>query len=97
MLGAPDSSYQAAAKKNLGKGLSHLATVLCDCEAIVNARPLTYVSSVGSDLMPLTPSFFLQDVRAVGVPECDFLDAKALDKRMRFVQNLRHSLRKSFR
>jgi hypothetical protein len=40
------------------------------------------MSSDGSDLTPLTPSFFLQDVREVGVPDCDFLDAKALDKRM---------------
>jgi hypothetical protein len=59
-----------------------LATVLSDCEAVVNARPLAYMSSDGSDLTPLTPSFFLQDVREVGVPDCDFLDAKALDNRM---------------
>jgi len=32
----------------------------------------------------------------VGVPDCDFLDAEALDKRMRFLQNLRLCLRKRF-
>ena len=63
----------------------------------MNARPLTYMSSDGFDLIPLTPSLFIQDVREVGVTDCDFLDAKALNKRMRFLQNLRHSLRKRFR
>lgn len=42
------------------------------------ARPLTYLSSDGSDLAPLTPSIFLQDVREVGVPDCDYLDATSL-------------------
>jgi len=55
------------------------------------------MSSDGSDLSPLTPSFFLQDVREVGVPDCDLLDVKALDRRMRFLQDLRLCLRKRFR
>ncbi|GFX89725.1 uncharacterized protein TNCV_3711571 [Trichonephila clavipes] len=36
-----------------------LLTVLCDCEAVVNSRPLTYVSEDPNDLIPLTPSLFL--------------------------------------
>lgn len=56
-----------------------------------------YMSSDGADLTPLTPSFFLQDVREVGLLDCDHLDAKALNRRMRFLQNLRQSLRKRFR
>lgn len=53
-----------------------LAAVFCDCEAVVNARPLKYMSSDGSDLMPLTPPLFLQDVWEVGVPDCDFWKPK---------------------
>jgi hypothetical protein len=87
-------------KRTLGRACltcEELATVLCDRDAVVNARPLTYMSSDGSDLTPLTPSFFLEDVQEVEVPDCDYLDAKALNRRMSFLQNLRQTLRKRFR
>jgi hypothetical protein len=55
-----------------------LAILLCACEVVVYARPLTYVFSGESDFKPLTPSFFLPDVHKVVVPDCNFFDAKAL-------------------
>ncbi|CAG7786442.1 unnamed protein product, partial [Allacma fusca] len=51
-----------------------LITVLCDCEAIINSRPLTYVSEDMADLSPISPSMFIQDVREPGVPDMDLID-----------------------
>ncbi|GFU51320.1 integrase catalytic domain-containing protein [Trichonephila clavipes] len=33
-------------------------TVLCDCESLINSRPLTYVTDDVEDLEPLTPAMF---------------------------------------
>uniref|UniRef100_A0A5S6QML0 Integrase catalytic domain-containing protein n=1 Tax=Trichuris muris TaxID=70415 RepID=A0A5S6QML0_TRIMR len=49
-------------RRTLGNTLltyEELFTVLCDCEAVMNSRPLTYVSDGVADLEPLTPSMFL--------------------------------------
>ncbi|GFW43001.1 integrase catalytic domain-containing protein [Trichonephila clavipes] len=59
-------------RKTPGKtSLNHeeMYTVLCDCESLINSRPLTYVTDDVEDLEPLTPAMFLQDIREVGVPE----------------------------
>ncbi|GBM79729.1 hypothetical protein AVEN_27373-1 [Araneus ventricosus] len=71
-------------RKVLGQtslNFEELNTVLCDCESVINGRPLTYVSDDTSDLEPLTPSMFLQEVREVGIPDLDLLDNKSLNKR----------------
>ena len=50
-------------RKVLGKAsLSYesLMTVLCDAEAVMNSRPLSYVSENHHDLKPLSPSDFLR-------------------------------------
>ncbi|GBN54829.1 hypothetical protein AVEN_149672-1, partial [Araneus ventricosus] len=70
-------------RKVLGQtslNFEELNTVLCDCESVINGRPLTYVSDDTSDLEPLTPSMFLQEVREVGIPDLDLLDNKSLNK-----------------
>ncbi|XP_035224793.1 uncharacterized protein LOC118197395 [Stegodyphus dumicola] len=49
-------------RKVLGRSsLNHeeMITILCDCEAIMNNRPLTYVSEDVEDLSPITLSMFL--------------------------------------
>ncbi|GFV05377.1 integrase catalytic domain-containing protein [Trichonephila clavipes] len=45
-------------KSTLGR-YDELYTVLCDCESIINCRPLTYMSENPEELIPLTPSMFL--------------------------------------
>lgn len=63
-------------RKVLGKAcLSYesLTTILCDAEALINARSLTYMSDDPSDLKPLTPAMFLQEIQEVGTPDCDML------------------------
>ncbi|XP_055928173.1 uncharacterized protein LOC129959378 [Argiope bruennichi] len=74
-----------------------LSTVLCDCESVINGRPLTYVSDDSNDLEPLTPNMFLQEVREVRIPALDLLDSNSLNKRFAYRQRLRQDLRKRFR
>lgn len=37
-------------------------TVLCDCESVINSRPLTYLSDDRSELVPLTPAMFMREL-----------------------------------
>ncbi|XP_055932853.1 uncharacterized protein LOC129962878 [Argiope bruennichi] len=48
-----------------------MITILCDCEAVINSRPLTYVTENDVTLIPLSPSLFLQDIQTSGVPDLD--------------------------
>ncbi|XP_035228353.1 uncharacterized protein LOC118200503 [Stegodyphus dumicola] len=74
-----------------------LLTVLCDAEATVNNRPLTYISNDADELRPLTPSNFLQDVKEIGTADLDHLDRNKLVKRERYCQELREQFRRRFR
>lgn len=51
--------------------------VLCECEAIVNSRPLTYLSEI-SDYVALTPAMFMQDIKSIGVSENDEIEVNSL-------------------
>ena len=76
-----------------------MLTILCDCEAVINARPHTFVSENSSDLCPLTPAMFLyeQVVYVSGVPDLDCNDRKSLLKRIKYRQSVSEALRKRFR
>lgn len=50
-----------------------LQTIICDCEAAINSRPLTYLSEDVNDIVPLTPSLFLQDVKEIGTVDLDYV------------------------
>ncbi|GFU69166.1 integrase catalytic domain-containing protein [Trichonephila clavipes] len=87
-------------RKTLGKtSLNHeeLYTVLCDCESLINSRPLTYVTDDVEDLEPLTPAMFLQDIREVGVPELDHIDENKLNKMLVYRNRIQNDFRKRFR
>ncbi|XP_072389317.1 uncharacterized protein [Diabrotica undecimpunctata] len=73
-----------------------LMTVICDCEAIINSRPLTS-SNDPNDLIPLTPMMFLRDQTESGVPDCDAVDQKALSRKVVYRQKLVDDLRRRFR
>lgn len=87
-------------KRMLGHGrLNHvqMETCLCEVEAVINGRPLTYVTEDQQDLIPLTPSMFLQDVRSVEFPEMESLDGDGLRQKYRGLTTLREELRSRFR
>ncbi|GFV07588.1 putative RNA-directed DNA polymerase from transposon X-element [Trichonephila clavipes] len=59
-------------KRTLGNAVltyEELLTVLCDCESIVNSRPLTYVSEDSDDLIPLIPAMFMMSNASMDVGE----------------------------
>ena len=87
-------------RKVLGKSslnYDEMSSVLCDCESIINARPLTYVSESTDDLVPLTPAMFLHEITEIGIPELNFLDSKNLNKRYKYRMKIRENLRTRFR
>ncbi|XP_018303518.1 uncharacterized protein [Mycetomoellerius zeteki] len=75
-----------------------LTTILCDCEAIINSRPITYIAEEPHQLIPLSPALFLQDTRNSGIPDLDAIaSAEKLNKRIKYRQTFREHLRQRFR
>ncbi|XP_055947081.1 uncharacterized protein LOC129980723 [Argiope bruennichi] len=74
-----------------------LETLLCDCEATINSRPLTYILDNSEGLRPLTSACFLQGIPSSDATDLDEIDSKSLNRRLRIIQNLRHDLRTRFR
>ncbi|KAJ8971723.1 hypothetical protein NQ317_000269 [Molorchus minor] len=87
-------------RRQLGKAsisFEELYTIICDCEAVINSRPLTYISETSEDLLTLTPAMFLQDIRENGVPDLDNIGEVSLKRRARYLLQVREALRKRFR
>ena len=87
-------------RKILGKAnlcYESLTTSLCDAEAIINSRPLTYISEDPQDFRPLSPAMFLQEINEIGVPDLDMLYNEKLNKKLKYRQKLLHDLRVRFR
>ncbi|GFU03961.1 integrase catalytic domain-containing protein [Trichonephila clavipes] len=77
-----------------------IETVLCDCESLLNSRPLTYVSDDPNDLCPLTPDLFLKEIRNSSTRDLDkikFPDKTELNKRLAYRRRLVKDLRVRFR
>lgn len=86
-------------KKMLGQAYltyEEFITILSDCEAFINNRPLTYVSEK-DELRALTPYMFLSEIPCNEVPELDFLDNINFKKRIRYVHEVRKGLKEKFR
>ncbi|UYV84822.1 hypothetical protein LAZ67_X003634 [Cordylochernes scorpioides] len=78
-------------------GYEELSTVMCDVESLMNTRPLTYLTEESEDLVPLTPSLFLHEVREVGVPDLDLIDNQTLSRKYQYIKRVREDLRERFR
>ncbi|XP_071035270.1 uncharacterized protein [Parasteatoda tepidariorum] len=86
-------------RRVLGKAClmyEEMSIILCDVEAVINGRPFTYISEDSKDFLPLTPSMFIQDIRAIGVPDLNHIDTANITKRWRYQQSLRDTFRKRF-
>ncbi|GFW02642.1 integrase catalytic domain-containing protein [Trichonephila clavipes] len=87
-------------KRTLGNAVltyEELLTVLCDCESIVNSRPLTYVSEDSDDLIPLTPAMFMMSNASLDVTDLDPSDFARFQKRVKFRAMFLKDLRGRFR
>lgn len=87
-------------RRVLGKSVvnyEELLTILCDCEAIINARPLTYIEDNPSALVPLTPGMFIHGICNSETPDLDSVDRSSMIKRIRYLQKLREDLKQRFR
>ncbi|XP_059049504.1 uncharacterized protein LOC131844595 [Achroia grisella] len=85
-------------KRILGKASVdwiELSTILCDCEIVINSRPLTYVEM--GDLKPLTPMLFLQSLPTNESPDLDKIDESNLQVRYKYLQQLRQDFRQRFK
>ena len=86
-------------RKVLGRAslnYKNLLTVICDCESVINSRPLTYMSNDASELMHLTPNMFLRELSSSGVIDCDEVDKSLLCRKIAYIHKLREDLRRRF-
>ncbi|GBN44278.1 hypothetical protein AVEN_211377-1 [Araneus ventricosus] len=87
-------------RRTLGKAIftyEELLTILCECEKVVNSRPLTYLSEDMQNLTPVTPAMCLFDISTAEVKDLDVRDANHFRKRLRFRAKVIEELRKRFR
>ena len=74
-----------------------MLTVLLDCEAVINSRPITFLADNKQEIKPLSPSMFLQEIREVGVLDLDKVDQIDFNKRYVYRKKILESLRERFR
>ena len=74
-----------------------LQTCLCEIEATMNCRPLTYVTEDSEDLIPLSPQMFMSDLKSSDFPEEACLDADELRAKFKGLGKLKEELRSRFR
>ncbi|GBN36900.1 hypothetical protein AVEN_176892-1 [Araneus ventricosus] len=87
-------------KRVLGKAYlstEEMMTLMCDCEAIINSRSLTYVSEIDTDFTPISSSMFIQDIREWAVPDLHVVDHNSLNRRIKYRQAVQKDHRDRFR
>ncbi|GFW90734.1 uncharacterized protein TNCV_2417311 [Trichonephila clavipes] len=80
-----------------------LETVLCEIEAVLNSRPITYIDSDSTGNFPLTPSHFLLERRLTSFPvmkhstvDC-VVDKKVLLKQFSYSERLLNNFYRQWR
>ncbi|UYV83191.1 hypothetical protein LAZ67_23000125 [Cordylochernes scorpioides] len=74
-----------------------LMTLLCHAEAVMNGRPMTYVSDDPNDLVTISPSMFLQEQTDVEFPECKNMGSNPTTQKLRYLSKLKEELKSRFR
>ena len=74
-----------------------MRTLLCECGAIVNARPLTHLANDKDGFTAITPEMFLKEIRQDTASDSDFLEGTSLEQCLKYLQRLRQEIRKRFR
>ncbi|GFU00073.1 integrase catalytic domain-containing protein, partial [Trichonephila clavipes] len=86
-------------RRTLGKAIfthEELLTVLCECEKVVNSRPLTYLSEDMQDLTPITPARFLFETPTADTKYLDVRGANHFGKSLRFRAKIIEELKRRF-
>ncbi|GFX86584.1 integrase catalytic domain-containing protein [Trichonephila clavipes] len=67
-------------RRVLGKSIVNYEelTIVCDCELIINARPLTYIHEDPNELLPLSPAMFIHGNSNCETPDLDQVDRSSL-------------------
>uniref|UniRef100_A0ABD2W9Q3 Integrase catalytic domain-containing protein n=1 Tax=Trichogramma kaykai TaxID=54128 RepID=A0ABD2W9Q3_9HYME len=73
-----------------------MTTVLCECEAIRNARPISYSSDDKEGLIAITPDMFLKEIDDEKVPDLDQIYSSSSERRLKYRLRLRTELRERF-
>ncbi|GBM51527.1 hypothetical protein AVEN_74703-1 [Araneus ventricosus] len=55
-----------------------MVTLLCECESVVNGRPLTYLYDDPNELRAIKLSDFIQDIKGNATVDLDIVDANHL-------------------
>ncbi|GFW36337.1 integrase catalytic domain-containing protein [Trichonephila clavipes] len=79
-------------RRVLGKSIvnyEELLTIVCDCESIINARPLTHKHEDPNELLPLYSAMFIHGNSNSETPGLDQVDRSSLVKRTKYLQKLR--------
>ncbi|GFV06450.1 integrase catalytic domain-containing protein [Trichonephila clavipes] len=87
-------------RKTSGKAIftyEELLTILCECEKVVNSRPLTYLSEDMQDLTAITPARFRFEIPTADIKDLDVWDANHFRKRLRFRAKVIDELKRRFR
>ncbi|UYV82938.1 hypothetical protein LAZ67_22001443 [Cordylochernes scorpioides] len=66
-------------------------------EAVMNGRPMTYVSDDPNDLVTISPSMFLQEQTDIEFPECQNMGSNPTTQKLRYLSKLREELKSRFR
>lgn len=86
-------------RKSLGKAsldYQEMTTVLCECENVINDRPLTYLYDDPNEMRPLTPNTFLRQLATAETTDFDMVSRASLIHRVRYVQEVQDNLKKRF-
>lgn len=68
-----------------------MSTILCQIEACLNSRPLTYISSDPDDIQPITPGHFLIGSPINAAPQKVLIDTDTIVNRWQILQKMVHS------
>lgn len=84
---------------NASLNYDELQTILSECEAVINGRPLTYINNDKNEyLEPLTPHFIMAASQpSTDVSDLDIIDTKSLNRRLEYIHNLRVQLNQGFK
>lgn len=74
-----------------------MRTILCETEAVINSRPITYMSEDSTELQALSPSMFLKDLQEYGTPDLDSINSAKLNERQQKRLQIKSELRERFR